>query len=106
MPQLISQRETYCLRHRPKRDTAVRGSGAARRRFRQAVFVLANGQCEVMVDGVRCEVRDPASLEAHHLRGVKAGNDPINNGILVCVEDHALLEGWRAPDRVRRRGQR
>jgi hypothetical protein len=90
--------ESYCGRHRPRRRSAkLRGGGATIGRFRRECFALSGGQCEAVTDGVRCDVRDPQRLEAHHVRAVTEGgaNDAVTNGLLLCKHHHALLEARR-----------
>jgi hypothetical protein len=102
-PQLISTRESYCLRHRPKRDTR-RGSGAAQRSFRAGAMQQAGGQCEAEVDGVRCVERRPELLEAHHLRPVsEGGTSDLHNAVVLCVEHHRQ---WHETHRQRHAADR
>ena len=57
------------------------------------MLAAAGGQCEVIVRGVRCAERDPAKLEAHHVRRLADGgaNDAGRNGLCLCREHHRLL---------------
>lgn len=89
---------SYCPAHARNasltRSTPGRGSGTQIAKFRAAVLRLAGGQCEAVIDGVRCGIRDPRLLEAHHLRGLRAGgtNDPATNGVALCRRHHREVE--------------
>lgn len=98
----VGLHDSYCDRHRPRRRGAkLRGGGAGHRAFRTEVLRLAGGQCEAVVEGARCEVRNPAQLEAHHRVAVTQGgsNDPVTNALALCHAHHAMVEG-RRPRRV------
>lgn len=101
--EYIGAHDSYCDRHRPRRRGAkLRGGGAGHRAFRTEVLRLAGGRCEAVVDGVRCDVRDPAQLEAHHRQAVTQGgsNDPASNGLALCLEHHGLVENRRPSRRT------
>ncbi len=90
--------ESYCAAHRPaarpSRSTPGRGSGGQIAKFRAAVLRLAGGQCEAVIQGERCDVTDPRLLEAHHVRGLRAGgtNDAASNGVALCRAHHRHVE--------------
>lgn len=89
---------SYCDAHRANasstRSTPGRGSSAQIARFRRAVLLLAGHRCEAVIDGERCAVTDPRVLEAHHVRGLRAGgtNDPASNGVALCRAHHRQVE--------------
>lgn len=77
---------TRCHAHRrPKARNGTSWNGqrdrVAQARFRRAVLALYDGRCAAIVDGIRCDVSDPAALEAHHLQ---PGNDDPATGVLLC----------------------
>jgi hypothetical protein len=92
---LITGGRSRCVNCRPKRNVKARGGGAQITRFRATVMAIAHHQCEAIENGVRCTERDPAELEAHHLKPISEGgsNDPVTNGVLLCKDHHARLEG-------------
>lgn len=75
------------------RQTPGRGSGGQATAFRASVLRLAGNRCEAVVSGVRCDVRDPAQLEAHHIRGLRAGGtSDAYNGVALCGPHHRQVE--------------
>jgi 5-methylcytosine-specific restriction enzyme A len=57
------------------------------------VLVAAEYRCQAIENGTRCDVTDPALLEAHHLKPVRDGgtNDP-SNGVALCRRHHRAVE--------------
>lgn len=81
---------SYCAQCRPAaqptRQTAGRRNPSV---FRQAVLRAAGYRCEALLNGVRCDVTDPALLEAHHVVGVvEGGTDRAENGRALCRVHH------------------
>lgn len=62
---------------------------AAQARFRREVGNLFAWQCAAIVDGARCDVREPAQLQAHH---TQPGNDDPETGVLLCKEHHRAVD--------------
>ena len=86
---------SYCSRCTPaymRRDPR-RGSGWTATKLRNAVMKRDGGRCRALIDGQRCDVRDPAELEVHHVRKLsEGGSNALANAVLLCRKHHRVLE--------------
>jgi hypothetical protein len=92
----LSTRGSYCRLHAPsysKRNPA-RGNGWDATKFRRAVLMRAGYRCEAVENGVRCEVRGPGNLQAHHVAKITEGGDPHDprGGRALCHRHHRLID--------------
>jgi hypothetical protein len=82
-----------CALHAKRPRNTPGRTGAGQAAFRDAVLAAAEYYCHAVENGIRCDVTNPALLEAHNLNRLRdgGGNDQ-SNGVCVCRHHHRLVE--------------